>query len=172
MIYRDLKYLDKDFRVIVDKLIAKLKPHISSGEIYPILPFETYRDRERQKEVRKGGTSLVDISKHQAGIAIDFVVKKDGEWTSDIKDEKVLKTYNLYGKIAKELGLIWGGDWKSLNDVYHVELKRSVSENDVEEYEKKIKAGLFSNGIVSSEAGVIASVLFLGVVVFLLYIYS
>ncbi len=32
--------------------------------------------------------------------------------------------YGHYGEVAKSLGLVWGGDWRNLRDLGHVELRR------------------------------------------------
>jgi peptidoglycan L-alanyl-D-glutamate endopeptidase CwlK len=52
------------------------------------------------------------------GYAIDcaFLVNGKPSW-----DEA--HPWRLYGEAAKSLGLIWGGDWKSLVDRPHIELK-------------------------------------------------
>jgi peptidoglycan L-alanyl-D-glutamate endopeptidase CwlK len=63
-------------------------------------------------------------SRHITGHAIDFAVLIGG---------KVRWDWPLYGQVAeafkrasKELNvpIIWGGDWKSLRDGPHVELRR------------------------------------------------
>lgn len=33
--------------------------------------------------------------------------------------------WTLYGEMAKALGLVWGGDWKSIHDRPHIELPES-----------------------------------------------
>ncbi|MFP7483394.1 M15 family metallopeptidase [Priestia filamentosa] len=59
----------------------------------------------------KGGQSI-----HNYGLAFDFCVF-DGErnpvWSGN--------TYNKVGALGKNLGLEWGGDWKSFKDLPHFE---------------------------------------------------
>ena len=35
-----------------------------------------------------------------------------------------MRGYELYGELAASLGLTWGGGWKSIKDLGHVELRR------------------------------------------------
>jgi len=57
-------------------------------------------------------------SKHQTGEAADIAfVDKRGK---TIKPND--KLWNTFGRLAREEGLIWGGDWKSLVDKGHIQL--------------------------------------------------
>jgi len=85
--------------------------------------FEALRTQERQDFLRNEGSSRIKRSKHQDGKAVDFVVKLNGKWTWNTKDKRVLQVYQLLGKVAKEEGLVWGGDWIKFVDMPHVELK-------------------------------------------------
>ena len=65
---------------------------------------------------------LVKKSRHQVaadgfGHAVDcaFVVGGKVSWDLALP-------WRLYGEIGKALGLVWGGDWKSLVDRPHLEL--------------------------------------------------
>lgn len=83
-----------------------------------------YRTTDRQQELYAAGKSQCDginnKSKHQDWLAIDICLIKDGEcvW------ERVT-AYELLGKYWKKIGGIWGGDWESLNDIYHFEAGES-----------------------------------------------
>jgi len=60
-------------------------------------------------------------SNHQDGRAVDCTfldINGRPHWPEDDK------LWSLYGSMAKALGLIWGGDWKSLVDRPHIELPR------------------------------------------------
>lgn len=56
-------------------------------------------------------------SKHLEGLAIDFAPVKNGKiwWTAP---EAV---WQEMGRIGKECGLAWGGDWKDTKDTPHFE---------------------------------------------------
>lgn len=64
-------------------------------------------------------------SMHQWGVAFDFYlgmdVDKDGK-TSDDAFNNATGLFNKVGAIGKELGLEWGGDWKSIKDLPHFQL--------------------------------------------------
>lgn len=70
------------------------------------------------------GTSY--SSQHQWGIAFDFFldmdIDGDGKKSDDAFNNKK-STFNKVGKLAKSIGLGWGGDWKSPVDMPHVYLK-------------------------------------------------
>jgi len=85
---------------------------------------EGLRTVARQRELKAAGASQTMNSRHITGHAIDFAVLIGG---------KVRWDWPLYGQVAeafkrasKELNvpIIWGGDWKSLRDGPHVELRR------------------------------------------------
>lgn len=63
----------------------------------------------------KGGQSP-----HNFGAAVDLVpiINVDDEWW-----EAPDSLWKEYGRIAKELGFVWGGDFKSIRDYPHVESK-------------------------------------------------
>lgn len=76
--------------------------------------FETYRSERRQYELfLASATKKIKNGMHHYGVACDVVFKdKKGNWTW-VGDWKTL------GKIGRELGLFWGGDWKSFVDCPH-----------------------------------------------------
>lgn len=65
-------------------------------------------------------------SMHQWGIACDFYldmdIDGDGIKTDDAYNDK-LNTFRTVGKIAVECGLEWGGDWTTIIDKPHVQMK-------------------------------------------------
>jgi len=81
-----------------------------------------YRTPEEQKKLYEEGKSKCDgitrRSRHQDWLAIDIcIVDQCGApiWhrTED---------YEKLGKFWKSLGGTWGGDWASLNDIFHFEV--------------------------------------------------
>lgn len=58
-----------------------------------------------------------DESRHQLGMAADFA----------FTGGKGKENWNLLGQEAKNLGLEWGGDWKSLVDKPHVQMPRQAT---------------------------------------------
>ena len=101
------------FFQLVSTLVLRLK-----AKGIDVMPFSFYRSPKEQARLFKEGKTKTLHSKHQQWLAIDFVI---------VKDNKLIwercKEYEILGEEAKSLGLIWGGDWKDLNDIYHVEFK-------------------------------------------------
>lgn len=64
-------------------------------------------------------------SMHQWGVAADFCldmdVDGDGSKTDDAFNN-AKKMFDKVGEIAVSIGLIWGGNWKSIKDLPHVQL--------------------------------------------------
>ena len=64
-------------------------------------------------------------SMHQWGVAFDIVVEmdcdKDGD--IDIKDLYNAKLLKKVGRLSKQIKLEWGGNWKSIVDTPHYQLK-------------------------------------------------
>lgn len=79
--------------------------------------FETFRSQERQLDLfNKGKTKLSKNGMHHFGIAADVVFRTEKNqpiWQGD---------WAALGKIGKELGLYWGGDWESFRDYPHFQL--------------------------------------------------
>lgn len=97
---------------------------------------EGFRSKEEQDKLyAKGRTAPGNIvtnargssysSQHQWGIAFDVAMNYDVDGDGKITDD----TWNPKGfheaaKIAKSIGLGWGGDWKSFQDIPHFYLKK------------------------------------------------
>ena len=114
-----------------DKLIPRTREKAVAFQIacreagVPVLIYQTLRDKEFQDQLyaqgrttpgkivtnAKGGNSF-----HEYGVAFDFVPLVDGvpAWKDD-------KRYQLCGQIGKQLGLEWGGDFKSIKDMPHMQ---------------------------------------------------
>lgn len=94
---------------------------------YEMVLVEGYRSPERQAELaRKGGTTTragAGQSCHQYGLAVDSAPIRDGKLQWDMRDPWTRRGYLLYGQLAQEAGLEWGGAWRSIKDYVHLEQK-------------------------------------------------
>jgi hypothetical protein len=71
--------------------------------------FETFRSKARQQLLfERGATKLKDVGVHHYGLACDIVKVVGGKssWEGD---------FGVLGELAREQGLIWGGDWGEPN---------------------------------------------------------
>lgn len=106
------------------KVLAVLRRMDDLG--HPMIVTDGFRTTEQQQTLyAQGRTSpgkivtyadgVVNKSNHQSGRAVDCCFLVDGKpsW-----DERL--PWSLYGRIAKENGLKWGGDWKK-PDKPHIE---------------------------------------------------
>jgi len=66
----------------------------------------------------KGGESY-----HNYGVAVDFVFRKEGYNAAEA-------LWQLLGKVGKQQGFEWGGDWKGFVDRPHFELRRGYNLRD------------------------------------------
>lgn len=100
--------------------LGKLIDYAHDNDIN-ILTYSLFRTADEQKKLFDAGKSNCDgtekISKHQLGRAVDLVVMEDGKavWDRNWKYEKLAEFW-------KGLGNRWGGDFKSLDDIYHFEV--------------------------------------------------
>lgn len=97
---------------------------------------EGFRSREQQDRLyAKGRTAPGSIvtnargssysSQHQWGIAFDIAMKYDVDGDGKVTDDTWNpKGFSEVAKIAKSIGLGWGGDWKSFQDTPHFYLKK------------------------------------------------
>ncbi len=94
---------------------------------YEMVLIEGYRSPERQAALaRKGATTTragAGQSCHQYGLAVDSALYRDGKLQWDMGDAWTKRGYFLYGRLASEAGLEWGGNWRSIKDYVHLELK-------------------------------------------------
>ncbi|MCE0499451.1 MAG: M15 family metallopeptidase [Methylacidiphilales bacterium] len=68
-------------------------------------------------------------STHNFGVAFDLgIFDADGRYIDDLPDRGIMSEaqvsdyYRYLAPIGKALGLIWGGDWESIDDEPHYEL--------------------------------------------------
>lgn len=95
---------------------------------YDMVLIEGYRSPQRQATLAALGPSVTRAgpfeSYHQFGLAADCAFLRDGRIVISEKDPWAMAGYERYGQVARSLGLVWGGDWRNLRDLGHVELHR------------------------------------------------
>ena len=121
---RQWDLLDETFR---QRLLLSFKlVHEQYG--YDMVLIEGYRSPQRQAALAALGPSVTRAgpfeSYHQFGLAADCAFLRDGRIVISEKDPWAMAGYEHYGQVARSLGLVWGGDWKGLRDLGHVELHR------------------------------------------------
>ena len=85
---------------------------------------EGYRSPERQAALQRGGRATragAWQSCHQYGLALDSAPMRGGRLQWDMEDPWTRDAYFLYGQLAQEAGLAWGGNWR-MRDYVHVEM--------------------------------------------------
>ena len=117
----DLDALHPYFRDKISSLITMCK---AKGIELAIV--ESYRTHSKQNEYKSMGGNYTRSgggkSKHQYGLAVDVVPMIDSvaQWDN-------AKLWRKVGVIGEQLGLRWGGRWKSLYDPGHFEWTGGLS---------------------------------------------
>lgn len=112
------KLTKMQYRVLFLQKLWKLLEFAESQGI-KLIYFSTYRTPEQQHQRFQDGLSKCDgytkRSKHQDHRAVDLAVVagNDCVWLH-------IPEYDVLGQFWKNLGGVWGGDWKS-DDIYHFE---------------------------------------------------
>lgn len=141
----DLDSLAEPFRARAVRLVALLE-----REGLPFRVFETRRAFARTQELFMKGRSyrdgvLVKVgatvsnarpgeSAHNWGLAVDCILVPDhdfwdgetpptGPWDDGRKNPVVKLAWDRYGRCVRQSDLAWGGDWVSLRDLPHAELR-------------------------------------------------
>lgn len=121
---RQWELLDAEFR---QRLLAVFKL-MREKHNYEMVLIEGYRSPERQAALAALGPGVTHAgagrSYHQHGLAADCAFLIDGRIVISEQDARAARGYELYGELAQSLGLVWGGGWRSLKDLGHVELRR------------------------------------------------
>ncbi|MBA4110464.1 MAG: peptidase M15 [Leptothrix sp. (in: Bacteria)] len=95
---------------------------------YDMALLEGYRSPERQNLLAAQGAHVTNAgawqSYHQHGLAADCAFLRQGKLVISEKDPWAMRGYELYGQVAEELGLTWGGRWRMM-DFGHVEWRRN-----------------------------------------------
>lgn len=92
---------------------------------YQMVLVEGYRSPERQAELMSGGKATragAWQSCHQYGLAVDSAPIRDGKLQWNMEDAWTRRGYQIYGELAQQAGLEWGGSWRSIKDYVHVEM--------------------------------------------------
>ena len=113
---RNVCQLDPDMQPKVLRVIQRLR---ELG--WQAVMAEGIRTIKQQREKVNKGYSYTMKSKHLKGLAADIIDKRYG-WSGPASSKDFQFWIDL-GRIAKEEGLFWGGDWK-MRDVAHVELRK------------------------------------------------
>ncbi|WP_449468420.1 M15 family metallopeptidase [Stenotrophomonas humi] len=93
---------------------------------YEMVLIEGYRSPERQAELMAGGKATragAWQSCHQYGLSVDSAPIRDGKLQWNMEDPWTQRGYYLYGELAQQAGLEWGGSWRSIKDYVHVEMR-------------------------------------------------
>lgn len=121
---RQWELLDAEFR---QRLLAVFKL-MREKHNYEMVLIEGFRSPERQAALAALGPGVTHAgagrSYHQHGLAADCAFLIDGRIVISEQDARAARGYELYGELAQSLGLVWGGGWRSLKDLGHVELRR------------------------------------------------
>ncbi|MFT3717272.1 M15 family metallopeptidase [Pseudorhodoferax sp.] len=121
---RQWELLDAEFR---SRLLAVYQV-MRDQHGYEMVLLEGYRSPERQAELAALGPTVTyataGASYHQYGLAADSAFIIDGRIVISEQDPRAARGYALYGAVAQSAGLVWGGSWRSLKDLGHVELRR------------------------------------------------
>ena len=121
---RQWELLDADFRqrlLVVFKLMRERHG-------YEMVLLEGYRSPERQTQLAALGPQVTRAgafeSWHQYGMAADCAFMRDGRIVISEQDPWAASGYAAYGEVARSVGFVWGGGWRSIKDFGHVELRR------------------------------------------------
>lgn len=121
---RQWELLDPEFR---QRLLLVFKLMREQHGIEMVL-IEGWRSPERQAQLASLGPTVTHAgpgqSYHQVGLAADCAFLRDGRIVISEQDPWAAKAYALYGDVAQSVGLTWGGRWRTLVDLGHVELRR------------------------------------------------
>jgi len=94
---------------------------------YDMALLEGHRSPERQALLAARGSNVTMAgawqSYHQYGLAADCAFYRDGKLVISEKDPWAMRGYQLYGQLAEQMGLTWGGRWQMM-DLGHVEWRK------------------------------------------------
>lgn len=92
---------------------------------YQMVLIEAYRSPQRQAELMAAGKATragAWQSCHQYGLGVDSALMRGGKLQWDMNDAWTKRGYFLYGELAEQAGLDWGGNWRSIKDYVHLEM--------------------------------------------------
>jgi peptidoglycan LD-endopeptidase CwlK len=113
-------------QAFVQRVLAAFK--IMKDEYgYDMALLEGYRSPQRQTMLAAKGSNVTMAlawqSYHQYGLAADCAFYRDGKLIISEKDPWAMRGYQLYGQVAEQMGLTWGGRWQMM-DLGHVEWRK------------------------------------------------
>ncbi len=117
---KKLDSLHPEFRLKVENMLAALKEQGFKPKV-----FYGWRSQKVQARLLKEGKSRVSFSFHNAQLptgrpnsyAVDIIDSRWG-WNEEAEQNGF---WDAMGRVAKQQGLYWGGNWKSFKDVAHVQ---------------------------------------------------
>lgn len=123
---RNWDLLDADFR---QRLLVVFKLMREEHGLEMVL-IEGYRSPERQAALAALGPQVTRAgpgqSLHQQGLAADCAFLIGGRIVISEADAAAARGYELLGRVAQSAGLTWGGSWRSIRDLGHVEWRRGT----------------------------------------------
>ena len=133
-VIRDVNKLKPNAKIACEMFLAEAKK-----QGLAVVVTETLRTRERQAELYAQGrtkpgkiVTWTKNSRHQSGLAWDICKNKKGEEFSD------REFFASCGKIAKKLGITWGGDWEK-QDLPHFEVTEDWEVENLDEIKKELQ---------------------------------
>ena len=116
--------LDREFRAKLEVFEARLLEHGIKMKL--ICGYRSIEDQNRL--YAKGRTAPGRIvtnarggySWHNFGLAADYAFIVGGQLTWH-------GPWNIFGRVARESGLEWGGDWKKFPDRPHVQWRKGIT---------------------------------------------
>lgn len=121
---RQWELLDEDFR---QRMLVVFKV-MREKHGYEMVLLEGYRSPERQTQLATLGSHVTLAgafeSYHQFGLAADCAFMNNGRIVLSENNPWAARGYEVYGEVARSVGLTWGGGWR-LKDLGHVELPRA-----------------------------------------------
>lgn len=131
------------------KTACKLFMSESAKRNIPIFITETLRTAERQRMLYNKGASQLDgynkKGNHQSGMAWDIACKGNELYNHSILDKA--------GALGRELGITWGGDWKTFIDKPHFEVTKNWKAPKLAPNTVKVKIKL--NGVIKTVDAVV-----------------
>ncbi len=121
---RQWELLDADFRQRLLLVFQIMREQHG----YEMALIEGYRSPQRQAQLAALGSHVTragaNESYHQYGLGADCAFLKNGKLVISEQDPWAARGYELYGEVAMSVGLVWGGSWRSIRDLGHVELRK------------------------------------------------
>lgn len=108
------------------------KPLAEVNALYKAAGLAPITAQENKKRVTNAST--VKNSFHAYGVAVDFAVMKNEKevlWDAEADlDKDNIPEYTEVGKLAESLGFEWGGNWSSIKDAPHIQMRFGLTLQD------------------------------------------